>query len=205
MDSHRRQVNDAILDATAQLIAEHGPFSVAMSAIAERAQIGRATLYKYFPDVESILLAWHARHFAEHLNELKSLTEAEKVTLQDLTEFIHHQRRHSPSRNGADVLGTLAHTLAWAGGVPGGAIEDEIVAVLTRLLTRLGRDKEVRDDEDPQLLARWLLHASHAPNDLADRAVSQLVADSLAPRAIRRRAGRAVRPVRRNPHPEGGH
>ena len=59
IDTHRRQVTDAILDATAELIAEHGPMSVAMSAIAERAGIGRATLYKYFPDVESILVAWH--------------------------------------------------------------------------------------------------------------------------------------------------
>lgn len=32
-----------------------------MSRIAEEIGIGRATLYKYFPDVEAILLAWHER------------------------------------------------------------------------------------------------------------------------------------------------
>ena len=112
IDRHRRQVNDAILDATAELIAEQGPLSVAMSAIAERAGIGRATLYKYFPDVESILVAWHTRDFAEHRNRLTALSEADDVTLEDVAELVCTQRRNH--RKGGDVLGTLAHTLAGA-------------------------------------------------------------------------------------------
>jgi hypothetical protein len=80
------------------------------------------------------------------------------------------------------VLGALAHSLAGAEGVLGESIEPEIVAVLTGLLTRLGRRKEVRTDHDPEVLARWLLHAVHAPGALDDQAVSQLLVDSLAPR-----------------------
>jgi AcrR family transcriptional regulator len=37
-----------------------------MSQIAAETGIGRATLYKYFPDVEAILVAWHERQVAEH-------------------------------------------------------------------------------------------------------------------------------------------
>ncbi len=181
IDSHRHQVNGAILDATAELIAEQGPLSVTMSAIAERAGIGRATLYKYFPDVESILLAWHDRDFAGHLNRLTALSEADDVTLQDVAEFVCTQRRSHPRRKGADVVGTLAHTLAGAEGNVGGAIQHEIIAVLIGLLTRLADRQQVRDDHDPELLALWLLHAAHAPTDLDDQAISQLVADSLAP------------------------
>lgn len=44
--------------------------SVPVAAIAERVGIGPATFYKYFPDVESILVAWHARDFAAHLQHL---------------------------------------------------------------------------------------------------------------------------------------
>lgn len=190
IDSHRRQVNDAILDATAELIAEQGPLSVGMSAIAERAGIGRATLYKYFPDVKSILVAWHARDFAGHLNRLTALSEADDVTLEDVAAFVCTQRREHPPRNGADVIGTLAHTLDGSEGDLGGAIEREITAVLTGLLTRLVHRKEVRDDQDPELLAQWLLHAAHAPADLDDQAISQLVADSLAPKSNRRRRQR---------------
>ncbi len=182
IDSHRRQVNQAILNATAELIAEHGPLSVNMSAIAERVGIGRATLYKYFPDVESILVAWHGREFAEQLSRLQTLSEADDVTFEDVAELVCAQRRNHPHRKGADVLGTFGHTLAGAEGAIDGAIERQIVAVLTGLLTRLVQRNAVRDDQDPELLARWLLHAAHAPGDLDDRAVSQLVSDSLAPR-----------------------
>ncbi|MBA3289035.1 MAG: TetR/AcrR family transcriptional regulator [Acidimicrobiia bacterium] len=179
--SHRQQVTGAILDAMAELVAEHGPVSVAMSSIAERAGIGRATLYKYFPDVGSILVAWHARDFAEHAGQLRALSTSDDVTLDDVAQFICKLReRHG--RGGAGVIGVLAHTLAGAEGHHGGTIEHEIIAVLTRLLTRLVEREEVRDDQDPEFLARWLFHAGHAPAELDDQAVSQLVADSLAPR-----------------------
>jgi len=61
IEEHRREVREAILDTTVALVAEHGLLSVTMSQIAEETGIGRATLYKYFPDVEAILLAWHER------------------------------------------------------------------------------------------------------------------------------------------------
>ena len=185
IDGHRRQVNDAILDATAELIAEQGALSVTMSAIAERAGIGRATLYKYFPDVQSILVAWHTRDFAEHVHRIKALSEADDVTLDDVAKFVCAQRRSHPHRKGRDILGTLAHTLAGGEGILVGTIEREILTVLTELLARLVDRQEVRDDQDPELLAKWLLHAAHAPGDLDDRAVSQLVVDSLAPKPSR--------------------
>ncbi|MCA1672854.1 MAG: TetR/AcrR family transcriptional regulator [Actinobacteria bacterium] len=187
METHRRQVHDAILDATAELIAEQGPLSVAMSAIAERAGVGRATLYKYFPDIESILVAWHARAFADHLDHLKALSEAPAVTLDDLTHFVHARRRHHPHHKGGDGLRTLAHALADTPGAPGAAIEREILAALTRLLRRLVQLKQVRADHDPELLARWLLHAVHAPAELDDVAVVQLLVDSLAAKPAARR------------------
>jgi AcrR family transcriptional regulator len=187
MDTHRRQVNDAIVDATAELIAEHGPLSVAMSAIAERAGIGRATLYKYFPDVESILVAWHARDFADHLARLEALSETPDVSLDDVAMFVTAQRRHHPHGKASDLLGALAHTLADAHGAPGPAIEREIVAALARLVRRLVELKQIRNDHDPEVLARWLLHAAHAPADLDDLAVAQLLVDSLAAKPNSRR------------------
>ena len=56
IEAHRRAVHEAILNTTAALVAEHGLRSVTMSQIAEEAGIGRATLYKYFSDVDAILL-----------------------------------------------------------------------------------------------------------------------------------------------------
>ena len=70
IEAHRRGVREAILDTTVALVAEHGLRSVTMSQIAEETGIGRATLYKYFPGVEEILLAWHAEHINGHLEHL---------------------------------------------------------------------------------------------------------------------------------------
>ena len=65
--AHRRDVRDAILDSAAALLGEHGLRSVTMSQIAVATGVGRATLYKYFPDIEAILVAWHERHVGCHL------------------------------------------------------------------------------------------------------------------------------------------
>lgn len=186
IDGHRRQVHDAVLDATAQLIAEQGPLSVAMSAIAERAGIGRATLYKYFPDVETILVAWHTRDVAGHLHRLTALVEADDVTLDDVAEFVRTLRRHHLHGDGAGVIATFAHALADADDAHGAAIEREVLTRFTDLFRQLAGRGEVRDDHDPEVLARWLVHAVHAPAGLDDDAAAGLVADSLAPAARRR-------------------
>src|SRR5580658_4802840 len=73
--AHRDAVRDATLDAAAALVAEHGLTGVTMSQIAKAAGIGRATLYKYFPDIESVLAAWHERSVAEHLQQLAGVRE----------------------------------------------------------------------------------------------------------------------------------
>ena len=69
IEEHRRAVHDATLDTTAALVHEHG-LAVTMSKIAAETGIGRATLYKYFPDVEAILVAWHERQIGRHLLQL---------------------------------------------------------------------------------------------------------------------------------------
>ncbi len=75
IETHRREVRDAILDTTAALVAEHGLLAVTMSQIAEQTGIGRATLYKYFPDVEAILRAWHQRQITAHLAYLADVRD----------------------------------------------------------------------------------------------------------------------------------
>ena len=70
---HRRSVRDATINTTAALVAEHGLASMTMSQIAKEAGSGRATLYEYFPDVESILVTWHERQVSGHLEHLAGL------------------------------------------------------------------------------------------------------------------------------------
>src|SRR5579863_7346997 len=75
IEAHRYEVREALLDTVAALVAKHGLRAVTMSQIAEETGIGRATLYKYFPDVEAILLAWHERQITAHLEQLAALSK----------------------------------------------------------------------------------------------------------------------------------
>src|SRR3712207_5654546 len=98
IQAHRAAVRDAILDTAAALVAEHGVFSVTMSQIAEKTGIGRATLYKYFPDVEAILLAWHERQIIGHLAQLAEVRDqaggaAERLeAVLEVYALISHER-----------------------------------------------------------------------------------------------------------------
>ena len=70
--THRHAVRDAIKDTTWSLVHEHGATGLSMSQIAERVGISRATLYRYFSDVDSILVEWHADKIHSHVTQLRS-------------------------------------------------------------------------------------------------------------------------------------
>jgi AcrR family transcriptional regulator len=70
-----------------------------MSRIATETGIRRATLYKYFPDVETILLGWHERQIARHLQQLAEVREAAEPGAQleavlEAYALIQHQHPH---------------------------------------------------------------------------------------------------------------
>ncbi len=102
IDAHRHAVSDAILDATADLAASEGLSAVTMSRIAEDAGIGRATLYKYFADIQQILIAWHRRQIDSHLEQLAAVRtsaadpgEALRAVLLAYGEIIRTRHGHA--------------------------------------------------------------------------------------------------------------
>ena len=74
-----------MVDAAATLVAGGGLLSLTMSRVAERAGIGRATLYKYFPDIESVLLAWHERQVSRHLQQLHAARKGARGPAEELS------------------------------------------------------------------------------------------------------------------------
>jgi AcrR family transcriptional regulator len=172
---HRREVREAILDTTAALATEHGPLSVTMSQVAERTGIGRATLYKYFPDVESILLAWHEGHVTDHLQQLTAIADSTSdvgTRLQAVLEayaVICHERPRTD-------LAALVHR-----GEHVTHAEQQLTALIRRLLTEAARSGEIRDDIPPAELATYCLHALTAANSLPSKAAARrLVSLTLA-------------------------
>ena len=165
IEAHRHAVRDATLDATAALVAEHGLRSVTMSQIAEHTGIGRATLYKYFPDLEAILVAWHERQVTshlEHLVEIGNHTGNAGERLEAVLEayaLISHQQHH------ASELTALLHR-----GEHVARAHQQLSDFLQDLLTKGAATGDLRGDVAPEELASYCLHALAAAGSLPSRA-----------------------------------
>ncbi|UJW29968.1 TetR/AcrR family transcriptional regulator [Saccharothrix sp. AJ9571] len=178
IETHRREVRDAVLDATAALVAERGLLAVTMSEVAGRAQIGRATLYKYFPDVAAILAAWHERQVASHLEHLEAVRDgaADPVArLESVLAGYAHICRMARRHQGSDLAAALHE---------GGQIAEarqRLLGLVRDLLVDARDAAVVRDDVVPEELASYCLHALAAAGEVdGDEAVDRLVAITLA-------------------------
>ena len=164
IEAHRRAVRDAALDATAALVATHGIRAVTMSKIAEETGIGRATLYKYFPDVEAILGAWHERQVASHLGQLAALRShgadrGDRVrTVLEAYALIRHEQDSSEF---AALLHQRPH-MARA--------QQQLSDFIRDLLADAAEAGTVRDDVSPEELAGYCLSALAAAGGLPSRA-----------------------------------
>ncbi len=178
IQAHRAAVRDAILDTTAALVAEHGLFSVTMSQIAEATGIGRATLYKYFPDVEAILFAWHERQVTGHLDQLAAIRdrpggarERLEAVLEAYALIIHETHGHHDPE-----LAAFLHRDEQVANA-----QQQLHGLIRDLLTEAAATGELRDDVAPEELASYCLHALAAARRLPSKAaVRRLVTVILA-------------------------
>jgi len=178
IEAHRAAVRDATLDATAALVAQHGLTSVTMSAIAEQTGIGRATLYKYFPDVEAILFAWHERQITRHLQQLAEVRDRAGDAGQRLQAVLEAYALISHESHGHRDT-ELAAFLHRDGQVA--RAEQQLRDMIRDLLTEGARTGDVRDDVAPEELASYCIYALAAAGSLPSRtAVRRLVTVTLA-------------------------
>lgn len=178
IEAHRHAVREATLDATAALIAEHGLLTVTMSRIAEETGIGRATLYKYFPDVESILAAWHERQITHHLEQLTHVRDQSGDpgrrlhAVLEAYALISHERNEHHGSEIAAVLHRGEHVTQAHG---------QLTELIRDLLAEGAKAGELRDDISPDELANYCLHALSAAGSLPSHAaVRRLVTITLA-------------------------
>ena len=166
------------MDTTAALVAERGPRSVTMSQIAEETGIGRATLYRYFPGVEAILLAWHERQIAGHLDHLAEVRDRAggavgrlEAVLEAYALILHETQRHHDTE-----LAAFVH-------------RDEHVVRAQHMLRQMLRELltagvdagDIRSDVRADELVSYCVHALAAAGSLPSLpAVRRLVAITLA-------------------------
>jgi AcrR family transcriptional regulator len=176
VEVHRREVRDAILDTAAALVAEHGVLSVTMSEVAEATGIGRATLYKYFSDVEAILVAWFERQVTRHLGQLAEIRDragdagSQLEAVLEAFAFMTYERPHDTE------LAALVHQ-----GEHLAEAHQHLRDLIRDLLTKAAETGDVRDDVATDELASYCLHALTAASSLPSKAaVRRLVTVTLA-------------------------
>ena len=175
---HRAAVREAALDAVAALVVRHGLRGVTMSQVAEDAGIGRATLYKYFPDVDALIAAWHERQVTAHLDRLVAARDAAGDAAARLAAVLHAYAeiaREPHGRHGAELVASL-HA-----GAHVAQAHDRLRRLIHDVLADGVGSGHVRDDVAVEELVDYCLHALSAARSLASpAAVRRLVAVTLA-------------------------
>ena len=177
IEAHRREVRDAILDTTAALVSEGGLLSVTMSEIADRAGIGRATLYKYFPDVEAILLAWHEREISGHLEQLAELRDRPASARDRLAAVLEAYALLSHQSRGHDrELAAYVHRNQHVARA-----QTALYEMIRDLIAEAAERGELRADVAADELSGYCLHALAGAGTLESKAaVRRLVMVTLA-------------------------
>jgi AcrR family transcriptional regulator len=165
VDGHRQAVRAAVMQAAWRLAEEHGPLALSMSQVAAAAGIGRATLYKYFPDVESILIAHHMQHVQGHLLALEKLSGGFESVGSRLVAVVDayasicfHRARHSTT--GVSALVHRGSEVADA--------EQRLRGLFAELIAEAAAETLVRTDVRPEELAEYCLHALPAAGHAVD-------------------------------------
>lgn len=169
--AHKQSVRDAALDATAGLVMRRGLAAVTMSEIAQQTGIGRATLYKYFPDVQSLLHAWHERQIGRHLVALAAIAHGQGTSLERLEAILRAYAGMVHSHENGELAALLHRSNHTAHAL------DHLSAFVAAIIAEAASAGEVRHDVPPNELATFCLAAMAGARDLrTDTAVSRLVA-----------------------------
>jgi AcrR family transcriptional regulator len=176
IEAHRAAVREATLDTTAALVTEHGLASVTMSQIATQTGIARATLYKYFPDVNAILIAWHERQIAAHLGHLAAVRDRAKGNADQRLRAVLAAYALIAHQHPDTELAAMLHR-----GEHIARAEQHLRDFITELITEGAKAGDLRDDVAPDELAIYCLHALNAAGSLPSQAaVHRLVTVTLA-------------------------
>lgn len=171
VEGHRHAVRAAVLDAVAALIAEAGFSGVSMTRVAEHAGVTRATLYKYFPDVETLLAAWHERQISEHLSALEKIRCDTAGTGRQLQAVLEAYALMIYDRPGHDASAPALHR-----GSHIDHAHHHLEAFIADLIRTDAQEKAVDPAMNPVDLARYCIQAIGSARSLSARnAVPSLV------------------------------
>ncbi len=169
IDAHRHAVREAALDGAAALISSRGLTALTMSGIAQEAGIGRATLYKYFPDVEAVIHAWHERQINRHLEVLAAIAAGDGSPLERVGRVLESYTALSRHDHDA-AMGALLHRRDHVVHA-----REHLAASLSHLMDEGMAAGKLRDDMPSTDLAGFCLGAVAAAREASEESVERMV------------------------------
>lgn len=177
---HRDRVRQRVYDAFAALMSERSFDAVTMAQIAERAGIGRTTIYHHFPDKEAVVIAFASHETERYLADLRTALDTASDPVERLQVYLRHQLAAGQQFHmglGVQLVGMLSPEAVQA-------IREHVVAVedVLRGLLADGVRARVFEVEDPSATLS-LVHACLAPRHVDPAQVERFVLRALAARA----------------------
>lgn len=176
VEGHRRAQREAMAATAWTLAQENGPFAVTMSQVAQTAGVSRPTLYKYFPDVEAMLIAHHRRHVEGHVSELRAILDGPGSSREQLDHLVRAYAEicHHRARQGDADLDRIVHS-----AIELDAAESALVDLFAQAIRAACADQE---GLPASVLAAYCVRALAAAGDVPGSevaVVAQLVANTL--------------------------
>lgn len=136
---HRAQMRERVLQAFRRAAHKHGLTAVTMAALADEADIGRATLYKHFPDLHSVVLAWAADEFDRFAAEVEQAT-ADAPPDEAIGALLLAASRHLASEDHEFSTRVMHASLSPEGAAALQSHTARLVDVFVRTLTPVATD-----------------------------------------------------------------
>lgn len=166
---HRETVRRTLLEAAGELVDAHGLAGVTMSRLAQRSGVGRATVYKYFPDAAAVLDAWHEQLVGEHLERLRAARDRTSAPGERLDAVLAAYAQLMRSPHSGELVAALHSTEHVA------RARQHVAGILAEVLSGAAAAGLIRDDRPMAELAAFCRHALAAAAELPEAGRDRLV------------------------------
>lgn len=157
-------VEQRILKAAEQCFATCGSVATQVQHIVEAAGIARSTFYRYFRDVDDVLLKIVIRLWVSHLQEVLQQTSAFSNPAQRWRSLIVAMARSGselPLGNALYAEDSFLHVVRLVYRNPHSA-QTHLIALMVPTIEKAQASQELRTDVGAQQIAEWLLRQAWA-------------------------------------------
>ena len=137
----KRRMEVSILDAARTLFAAHGFENTTIRAVADKAGIGLGTVFNYFPDKSSLLVAAFIDDLAKvHAEALVSCSDGSSF----LDTFVHYSKHYyAYYANNIPLSRILIKEMLFIQGAWGEKLKAKYAEYINSLATLLTEDEEI--------------------------------------------------------------